>query len=209
MSQEVCVSVVEKCHRPLKQLTFFITGLSLVPKLLGLNSRISQITRKQQQDPMIADLVGNLKSDEVESTVALFKQANFVQLANRYERETSLRHTIDFNPHRLAQAERELCSQFIVLNNVPIIVQLTRIFTKEKETRFRTRDLLWQMQNSINKAQKVLRAKRIREHWRVLQFTTAAQSLGADVAIVSSNHDSSYSGVGVSGTHPMDFSNSP
>eukprot|EP01019_Chilodonella_uncinata_P001704 GABU01002241.1.p1 GENE.GABU01002241.1~~GABU01002241.1.p1 ORF type:complete len:134 (+),score=5.04 GABU01002241.1:36-404(+) len=113
----------------------------------------------------------------------------------------SLRETSSFNPQILAQAERELCSRFIVLNDVPIIVQLMKLFTKDIDMR--------QMYGSIYQAHKVLRAGRIQEHWRVLQTTTASQSLGADVTIVSSDNFSEYSGIGVSGHHPMDFSMSP
>ena len=208
MSQEVCVGVLDKCYKPLRQLTYFVSVLNLIPNFLGLGSKISKPSEKEKQDKVSTQkLNSHLKEGEIKTTANLFQKADFVRLTAKIARQTALKGTELFKPEVLLKAERALCSRFIVLNHKPIIVRLTRLFGHKKQENTQTRDLLHQMHKSIKNSMHMLRAPVIQPHWRVLRML--GKSLGADVAVLTANSDSAYSGVGVSGNHAMDFSNQP
>ena len=211
MSEEVCVAILDKCYKPLRQLTFFVSVLNLIPKLLGIESKTSITTPQGQKELLeMENLSQHLMGKELESTASLFEKADFAKLTAKIGRLRRLQHTEGFNPALLQKSERELCKRFVVLNHVPIIVQVSRLFANSQNTQSQTRDLLHQMRHSISDSRKFLRTSDSKVHWRVLKVMKKKKSTGADVMILTAgNQDSGYSGIGVSGNQAMDFSNQP
>ena len=50
MSDETCTSILDKCYKPLRQLAYFISVLNLIPKLLGIESKLSINTPQGQRE---------------------------------------------------------------------------------------------------------------------------------------------------------------
>ena len=214
MSQEVCVGVLDKCYKPLRQLTFFVKVLNLIPAVIGFNSKISQLKEnaKANKDTIAPDLSTNMNTNELGTLAALFHKAQFIPLIKAYTAQNDLRGTELYDARLMFKAQRNLCSRFMVLNRAPIIVQVARLFAKTTDEKTHTKSLIDKIHSSIHKAQNILdRDGHMNPNWRVLQVQTAnaGKSLGADVAIVSPDNHSAYSGIGVSGHHAMDFSNQP
>lgn len=247
MDQNTCQSVIQKCYKPLRQLTFLIASLNLIPDLIGLNSTISEKTDTKidlEEGGLMQSITSHLKTSELKSVAELFVNANFLVLISRYEREIEwkMNNSERYDPQRLFKAESNLCSRFIVLNQEPIIVQLKKLFTDAKSSANSANDLVADMNKSIHNAQVALKSKtNMASSWRILSSHLAVtkvassqsvqgstevvstkvevktgeayvpdsnRNFGADVSVLADNI-SAYSGVGVTGKNPMDFSMLP
>ena len=210
MNQKTCQNVLDVCYKPLRQLTFFIITLNLLPDMIGLKSKLSEVVKSTEEfdESLMEGITAHVKTQELRSVAHLFEKLNFVRLTARYEVQRRLEGTEYFSKEKLFDAESDLCTRFMVLNQRPIIVQLEQLFEKSKCKPTSAKSLVDDMQDSIKKARVALWKGKITPSWRMLLAGDSNRNFGADVSVVMENQ-SIYTGVGVSGKQPMDFSNLP
>jgi len=193
MSGDTCDSVLKVCYRPLRQITYFIIILNLLPEVIGLNAKISELadTKIEIDERLMEGLTAHLHSKELSGVARLFERANFIRLISKYETEKKLRGTEYFDQQRLFHAESNLCSRFMVLNQKPIIVQLKPLFATSSSQPNSAKSLIHEIHESIANVRSALTKRIIAPSWRVLSMVENNRNLQVQVNDVTGIHANS------------------